>query len=113
MSKEVRVERRKARRRPISSFVWVAPLQRNETATFRLFDISSGGARICIGPDIPLPKNFLMLFTADARVRRHCEVVWRDEAFAGVRFLPDNRHAPAKGIKSTAKLDEPGSVYID
>lgn len=55
-----------------------------------IWDISDGGARLSIAhPYAELPRSFALLLTTDARVKRSCEVVWRDARFVGVKFISD------------------------
>ena len=48
-------------------------------------NISHSGARLQV-PLTDLPKTFLLLMTADAKVARNCKVVWRKGNEFGVAF---------------------------
>jgi hypothetical protein len=49
-------------------------------------DISDSGICIDVGA-IALPKIFAVSFTADARVFRLCELVWRRGSTVGAHFI--------------------------
>jgi hypothetical protein len=49
-------------------------------------DVSESGARLEVGP-LALPGIFVLVFTADGKVRRICKLIWRNGASAGVRFI--------------------------
>jgi hypothetical protein len=52
-----------------------------------IWDISDGGARLAIAlPLADLPRHFILNLFRDESVQRHCEVVWMDKRFVGVRF---------------------------
>jgi hypothetical protein len=53
----------------------------------KIKDISTGGARFSHTLAENLPGEFLLSFSRDGRVRRRCEVRWRNEQEVGVRFL--------------------------
>jgi PilZ domain-containing protein len=51
-----------------------------------IMDISDGGACLIVG-DLPVPKIFVLVMTADGRVRRACLTAWRRGEFLGARFV--------------------------
>jgi hypothetical protein len=52
-------------------------------------DISTGGARIALKPQMDLPETFELFIAAhDLQVRR-ARVCWREGDFAGIAFSPD------------------------
>jgi PilZ domain len=52
-----------------------------------IWDISDGGARLAVAlPLADLPRHFILNLFRDESVQRHCEVVWMDKRFVGVRF---------------------------
>jgi len=53
----------------------------------RIKDISTGGARLAHAPSNEIPTEFLLSFSRDGKVRRRCELRWRNEKELGVRFL--------------------------
>ena len=56
-----------------------------------IWDMSDGGARLAIAhPMSELPSMFSLLLTKDGGVRRNCAVVWTDDRFVGVKFVPDH-----------------------
>jgi hypothetical protein len=50
-------------------------------------DISTGGARLSHTLSDEIPAEFFISFSRDGKVRRRCEVRWRNEKELGVRFL--------------------------
>jgi PilZ domain len=50
-------------------------------------DISAGGARLVHSLADALPTEFLLSLSRDGRVRRRCEIRWREENQVGVRFV--------------------------
>ncbi len=50
-------------------------------------DISSTGAKICIDGAASLPAKLRLAFARDARTGRNCQVVWRRDNTAGVKFV--------------------------
>ena len=53
-----------------------------------IWDISDGGARLAVAyPLASLPRTFTLALYKDASVQRHCEVVWIDTKYVGVKFL--------------------------
>ncbi|MBF9195626.1 PilZ domain-containing protein [Microvirga terrestris] len=56
-------------------------------------DISTGGARIALKPQMDLPETFELFIAAhDLQVRR-ARVCWREGAFAGIAFSSDEADA--------------------
>jgi len=50
-------------------------------------DISSAGAKIRIEGAASLPSRLKLAFARDARTGRTCQVVWRRDNSAGVKFV--------------------------
>ena len=50
-------------------------------------DISSAGAKIRIEGAASLPARLKLAFARDARTGRTCQVVWRRDNSAGVKFV--------------------------
>jgi hypothetical protein len=50
-------------------------------------DISSAGAKICIDGAASLPAKLRLAFARDARTGRNCQVMWRRDNTAGVKFV--------------------------
>jgi PilZ domain len=52
-----------------------------------IWDISEGGARLAVAlPLADLPNHFILVLRKDRSVQKHCEVVWTDKRFVGVKF---------------------------
>jgi PilZ domain len=52
-----------------------------------LKDISAGGARFSHSLSEELPAEFFLSLSRDGKVRRRCEVRWRENNQVGVRFV--------------------------
>lgn len=51
-----------------------------------LIDASPGGGRVKLETDMPVPDDFVLLFTTTGNVRRICHVIWRRDNYLGVAF---------------------------
>jgi hypothetical protein len=52
-----------------------------------IWDISDGGARLAVAlPMADLPHHFTLNLFIDRSAQKHCEVVWMDKCFVGVKF---------------------------
>jgi len=63
-------------------------------------DLSESIARITIAIDAKLPKEFVLVLSAQGDVRRHCRTLRRNGLELDVQFLPD-------GPKDQAAIVEP------
>jgi hypothetical protein len=54
-----------------------------------LVDVSSGGAKLKVTRQTAVPEQFVLILSINFGPRKNCQVVWRESAFVGVRFLPD------------------------
>jgi hypothetical protein len=52
--------------------------------------------------DAKLPREFVLVLTADGDARRRCRTLWRDELELSVEFLPD----PPKDSTTIVQLDD-------
>jgi hypothetical protein len=52
-----------------------------------MLDVSATGARLRFDRTSELPDEFTLLLTKDGRVRRRCQIVWRNEDLVGIRFV--------------------------
>jgi hypothetical protein len=52
-----------------------------------MLDVSATGARLRFNRTSELPNEFILLLTKDGRVRRRCQIVWRNEDIVGIRFV--------------------------
>jgi len=57
--------------------------------TCNVVDVSAAGARLLTGSGLVLPDEFVLSIAQLGRVYRNCEVVWRSDTQAGIRFAPD------------------------
>jgi hypothetical protein len=51
-----------------------------------IVDISDGGCCLEVN-DLPVPKIFVLVMTADGKVRRACMTAWRRGELLGARFV--------------------------
>jgi len=56
-------------------------------------DLWEAGARITLAIDAKLPREFVLVLSAEGDARRRCRSLWRDGLEVSVEFLPD----PLKG----------------
>lgn len=52
-----------------------------------ILDVSQTGARLIARDPDQIGEEFLLRLAVGRQAQRHCEVVWRDGATMGVRFL--------------------------
>jgi len=52
-------------------------------------DLWESGARITLAIDSKLPKEFVLVLSAQGAARRRCRALWRDELKLSVEFLPN------------------------
>ena len=80
------IEKRRARRRPISQRAWVdfGPGTRLQQCVVR--DMSDNGARLALGVPGLAPAEFVLQFSPDGSVGRRCEVRWQRGGDIGVKF---------------------------
>ncbi|MBB4040071.1 hypothetical protein GGR34_001722 [Microvirga flocculans] len=61
-------------------------------------DISTGGARLAVNPQMDLPESFALFIAAHDLQVRQARICWRNGGFAGVAFsdaeAPPSVHAP-------------------
>jgi hypothetical protein len=83
-----RQDQRKAKRRPMRRAALVSFAPAGKPLPCVVWDMSESGARLAIAcPTAEVPREFHLLLTGDGSVRRHCEVVWTNARFVGVKFL--------------------------
>jgi hypothetical protein len=79
-------ERRVEPRTKIQVPVWMeGPSKRLFPCT--LSNISMRGGEITISVEIALPKQFALRLTEDGKIRRGCNVIWRNGDRVGVSFF--------------------------
>ena len=54
-----------------------------------MLNVSESGAKLVLSTSDALPTEFLLSFSRDGRVRRRCQLKWRDGDKIGVRFIFD------------------------
>jgi hypothetical protein len=82
----MRPEQRKNKRKPVRCRAWVSTGKAAPPIDCMVFDISDSGARLELKPECDLPSAFILMFTANGKASRLCDVVWRDGSLIGVRF---------------------------
>ena len=83
-------EKRVAVRKPFRHIGWIATPEDGVLLKCMVSDISETGARLDAADPEGLPDEFTLLLTRDAKMRRKCQVVWREGMQVGVHF--DRRH---------------------
>jgi hypothetical protein len=81
------VDKRRAPRKKIAAVGFLYTTDGWPLGECRLKDISSGGARFSHALSEDLPAEFFLSLSRDGKVRRRCEVRWREKDQVGVRFL--------------------------
>lgn len=84
-------EKRKAPRRRTNVLVFLYTTEGWPLRECKMRDISESGARLAALGGDELPDEFLLSFSRDGRVRRHCQLVWRNDEEMGVRFHQGER----------------------
>jgi len=80
-------DKRKSPRKKIKAVGFLYTAEGWPLGECQIKDISTGGARFAHALSDELPAEFLLSFSRDGKVRRRCEVRWRNEKEVGVRFL--------------------------
>ena len=83
-----RQDKRKTFRRPMRRAAEVVFRAHTPPVRCVIWDMSDGGARLAIAhPIADLPRTFTLVLFKNVPVQRHCEVVWLDTRYVGVKFL--------------------------
>lgn len=82
------VDKRSKKRRPIHGRALICAVDGAAIGECRLSDVSETGAQIRYSEVAALPPEFILVFSKNGKVRRHCVMVWRSDVAAGVRFEP-------------------------
>ena len=81
-------EHRKLARRRVEQLVLIRSVEGAIVGQCAMLDISSGGARLKLEPNVAAPDLFtLFLSKLDGQLKRHCVVAWRRDKEVGVRFV--------------------------
>jgi hypothetical protein len=80
-------ELRQKPRRPFRYNARIATSKDKPLVSCCIADISEGGARLVLARDDELPQIFTLLLTPKGDTRRFCQVIRRDGATLGVRFI--------------------------
>jgi hypothetical protein len=82
-------EHRKKPRKPIKAVGFIYSMDGWPIGECSTLDISESGAKIMLPLTDDLPPEFLLSLSRDGRVRRRCQLKWRDGDKIGVRFAVD------------------------
>jgi hypothetical protein len=79
-------DKRRSKRRPIGQRAWVdfGPDTRLHQCFIK--DMSDTGARLALAVSAHVPHEFVLQFSPDGSVGRHCQVRWRSGIEIGVKF---------------------------
>ena len=81
-------DKRKAPRKKIETVGFLYTTDGWPLGECQMKDISAGGARFVHSLPDGLPAEFFLSLSRDGRVRRRCEIRWREKDQVGVRFVP-------------------------
>jgi hypothetical protein len=84
-------EKRKAARRRVNVPVFLYTTDGRPLGESKMRDISEGGARLASLDGDQLPDELLLSFSRDGKVRRRCQLVWRNDEEMGVRFYQNGQ----------------------
>ena len=87
------IKNRKHPRREIALDVYVETADGSKLAC-RLADVSQTGARVAIDYSGVLPKEFMLVLSAETR--RWCRMVWRADREIGVHFVSRTEAGPSQ-----------------
>ena len=82
-------DKRKSPRKKINTVGFLYTTDGWPLGQCQMKDVSTGGARLAHSLSDKLPAEFLLSLSRDGKVRRRCEVRWRQENQVGVRFVQD------------------------
>jgi hypothetical protein len=81
-------DKRHHNRRALTHIGWIGTEAESPLIECRLHDVSQSGAKLSpTGNPQTLPERFNLFLTADCKVGRKCEIVWRNESGVGVAFI--------------------------
>jgi len=82
-------EQRKWTRKAINAEGFLYACDGGRIGPCRVEDVSVGGAKLTHTIAEEIPAQLVLLLSRNGRVRRRCEVAWRNKNRLGVRFLGD------------------------
>jgi hypothetical protein len=82
-------DNRRKPRKPIKTVGFVYSMDGWPIGECSTLDISESGAKIMLSAADEVPPEFLLSLSRDGRVRRRCQLKWRDGDRIGVRFTVD------------------------
>jgi hypothetical protein len=80
------IDGRKKPRKPIKTVGFIYSMEGWPIGECSTLDISESGAKIMLPVTGDLPPEFFLALSRDGRVRRRCQLKWRDGDKIGVRF---------------------------
>lgn len=83
----VRKSRSSRRKLTAPLAAWIVSSDGTRRYRCQIVDISEGGARIAAGNVAEIPQSFFLALSASGSAHRTCELVWRNDTHAGVRFI--------------------------
>jgi len=88
-------EKRRYRRKQLERIGWIGR-EDGSSVYCAVRDVSDGGAKLSGGGVCDAPDDFLLSFSANHRVTRHCRVVRRGEREIAVRFTAPPNPKPSE-----------------
>jgi hypothetical protein len=80
-------DKRTAPRKEISYEGLIVSLDGAVVEQCKLVNVSASGAKLKFAPSAPVPDLFVLLLSRNGKVRRQCQVAWRQPDSVGVRFV--------------------------
>jgi len=82
------INRRRKVRKPGALQACIFGLDGAKLVACQTVNFSDGGAKIVVSSGAEIPREFLLIFSTDGKVRRRCQMMWRNGGDIGVRFVP-------------------------
>jgi hypothetical protein len=81
------MEKRRKPRKALSAVAFIYTTDGRPIGECRTLDISVSGAKIVLPDEAKdVPTEFLLALSRDGKVRRRCQISWRDGGKIGARF---------------------------
>jgi hypothetical protein len=90
--KQTFIEQRRSIREHVDFPAWIDIGDNSQPRNCTVLDVSEDGARIMASYLAELPKEFWLVLSKDRTRRRHCQIVWRSDTQAGLKYLGPIQH---------------------
>jgi hypothetical protein len=82
-------DNRRKPRKSLKAAAFIYTIDGRPISACSMLDVSESGAKIISSTPEDLPPEFLLSLSRDGRVRRRCQLKWRDGSKIGVQFTLD------------------------